>query len=233
MAKKGQSTILSDNAQLDKQTIEDSDSRKAVGGDLEQLRDILFGNQARSTEERLNRLERSLDTSRQELNDLFTERLNWLRESSSEELAKLHSKIVDQLNRQDEKQAGLLRQTQSDLDTKHDQQAAGLASVKKEFVASLEQLSTDFNQQLNQTQKELGEQLERLGADIRNRLQANQEESRQRDADLRQEFLALGSWLDDKKASRHDLGQMLIDVGHSLRHEQTSSMENSENEQSR
>ena len=33
------------------------------------------------------------------------------------------------------------------------------------------------------------------------------------------ELLTLSAWLDDKKASRHDLGQMLAEVGQTLQKE--------------
>jgi hypothetical protein len=43
-----------------------------------------------------------------------------------------------------------------------------------------------------------------------------EEATRQRDDDLRAELLTLNAWLDDKKASRHDLGRMLEDMAQKL-----------------
>lgn len=230
MGKKRQNTALEKDAQTEEGKINQSNTPPGPGGQLEQLRDILYGNQARSTDERLNRLERSLDSTRQQLNDTFTERLDALRESSQTELSKSQAKFVELLDKQADKHAGQLVKTQTEFDDKLAQQMVDLESTRKEFTSALEQLSADFVQKLNQTQKELSEQLDKLGVEIRDRMQANQEESRQRDDDLRREFLSLGAWLDDKKASRHDLGQMLTEIGQLLQQEKASSTDNLENE---
>ena len=45
----------------------------------------------------------------------------------------------------------------------------------------------------------------------------------ERDENLRQELLAMAASLDNKKASRQDLGQMLVELGVRLRQESDNS----------
>jgi len=80
-------------------------------------------------------------------------------------------------------------------------------------------LATDLLTQLRTTQKELGDRIDRVNAEYSERVRTLQAETRQRDDSLRQELLTLASSLEDKKASRHDLGQMLMELGQRLRSE--------------
>ena len=50
----------------------------SMGSELERLRDILFGSQTRSTEQRLNDLESQLETMRREFTDMFNEKVDGL-----------------------------------------------------------------------------------------------------------------------------------------------------------
>ncbi len=200
------------------------------GSDLDQLRDILYGNQARTVDERLNRLERQLDSTRQQLTDSFGEQLDTLRKSYQEQLAALRKELVDSADKQDKKQSEQVQETQVEFDAKLKQQLAMLETAKNDFSAAIEQLSTEFDRKLGQAQKEIKEQVEKLGSEFRERLHTYQEESRQRDTDLRLEFMALGAWLDDKKASRHDLGHMLMEVGQLLQQEKEPLMDDSKKE---
>ncbi|HRO91568.1 MAG TPA: hypothetical protein PLC06_13810, partial [Promineifilum sp.] len=45
------------------------------------------------------------------------------------------------------------------------------------------------------------------------RFRTLEEDARRRDDDLRAELLTVSAWLEDKKTSRHDLGQMLEEIG--------------------
>ncbi|MBN1449687.1 MAG: hypothetical protein JW963_01615 [Anaerolineales bacterium] len=117
--------------------------------ELERLRDILFGSQARTIETRLNDLEVEID-----------EKFESLSLSSS-------------------------------------------AKYKK--------LAADFQSQLHSVQKELEE--------LEERTRILQSESRERDDNLREEFLNLITSLESKKASRQELGQMLEELGIRLKND--------------
>ena len=80
-------------------------------------------------------------------------------------------------------------------------------------------MATDLLTQLRTTQKELGDRIDRVNAEYSERVRTLQAETRQRDDSLRQELLTLASSLEDKKTSRHDLGQMLMELGQRLRSE--------------
>ena len=103
--------------------------------ELERLRDILFGSQARTIETRLNELEVEID----------------------------------------------------------------------EKSTKYKKLAADLQNQLHSVRKELAELAERT--------RIVQSESRERDDSLREEFFNLIASLESKKASRQELGQMLVDLG--------------------
>jgi len=67
----------------------------------------------------------------------------------------------------------------------------------------------------------LGNRIDKLSEDLPAQIRSLQTESRQRDDAQRQELLALASSLDDKKTSRYDLSQMLVELGQRLRNEKT------------
>jgi len=67
----------------------------------------------------------------------------------------------------------------------------------------------------------LGDRIDKLSEDLPAQIRSLQTESRQRDDAQRQELLALASSLDDKKTSRYDLSQMLVELGQRLRNEKT------------
>lgn len=158
-----------------------------TSNDLEQLRAILYGNQARATEKRMTDLEARLETVRQELNDSITERVSSAAGSSASELAKTRQELSDQLARQQ----------------------ADSAAQNKAWEERLDRLSTDLN-------KKLDHQINKL----RQRLDDFRAETRQRNDDLRQEMLALGALLDNQKAGRAELGQLLVELGQQLQNNQ-------------
>ena len=146
------------------------------GNDLDQLRSILFGNQVRAIEKRLNDLEMYLETVRREINQHFDDRLDGLAETTS----------------------------------------ANLDKTEKEFNDRLTKLEADFRKQLQNTQKELSQQIEKQSVDFQRKLLDFQTEARQRDDDLRIELLALGAMLDNQKAGRAELAQMLLQMSEEL-----------------
>jgi hypothetical protein len=174
-----------------------------MSGDLETLRDILFGNQARATEDRLDQLERQLAAARRDLQESFTKRLDALTEKSSSQLGTAREELSQRLAKQDS------------------QQGEQLKATREELAASIKQLGDQLREELQLNFRQLNEQLEASNVELSERLLAAQEEARQRNGDLRQELLTLSAWLDDKKASRHDLGQMLLNIGQQLQQETT------------
>jgi hypothetical protein len=80
----------------------------------------------------------------------------------------------------------------------------------------IDQLSADLHDLIENARRTLESRLDRMQEDASERLRLLEEEARQRDDDLRAELLTLSAWLDDKKASRHDLGRMLEEIAQRL-----------------
>ncbi|MDK0545403.1 hypothetical protein P6O83_15840, partial [Clostridium perfringens] len=73
----------------------------------------------------------------------------------------------------------------------------------------IEQMSADMHELMETTRHALEARLDRMQQDINERFRVLEEDARRRDDDLRSELLTVSAWLEDKKTSRHDLGQML------------------------
>lgn len=133
-----------------------------TGNDLDQLRNILYGNQARATENRLDELEIRLEDVNKELNNSLKKKFDSLTNSTNDQF-----------------------------------------KTVQEMIAKT---NTEFSQRLEQQINNLSKQLSDFKA-----------ESRQRDADVRQEMLALGAMLDKQKTGRLELGDLLINLGQQLK----------------
>ena len=158
-----------------------------ASSDLESLRGILFGNQAKAVNRRLDDLESRGEESHLALTNLVNEKINSLASGSSQDLTVARKELV------------------SRIDQNH-----------KELTDKISDLATDFQSQLRVAQKELTEHLTQLNAEQIERARAVQVEARQQNDELRQELLTLTAWLDDKKTTRLDLGILLAEIGERL-----------------
>lgn len=138
-----------------------SEPKIDMGNDLDQLRNILYGNQARATEQRLDDLEARLEDVNQELKNSLKDQVTTLSGSTDQQFKAVEEKLA--------------------------------------------QTNTNLNQRLDQQISDLRKQLTDFRA-----------ESRQRDADLRQEMLTLGAMLDKQKTGRSELGELLVELGQQL-----------------
>ncbi len=191
-----------------------------VDSELSRLQEILYGNQARATEQRLNDLEQRLEAVRRELDDTIHAKIGKLESATQDNLTKARKALTAEIEKQATRQAADLSEAQRDwgdrLSRQEKTQTTLLREVQQELMAALDALRQELVEQIQGTKSELSDRVDRLGADQSNRLLAFQNEARQRDEDLRQELLTLSAWLDDKKTSRHDLGQMLVAMGQNL-----------------
>ncbi len=196
--------------------------------ELGRLRDILFGSQSRTIEKRLADLEVGLQATRRELTELFNDKLERVSGTAASQLAETRAEFNRKLESQGSEQTSQLRAAQKDLAERFDRQStdqtAQLRAAQKELSDRLDRLEADFVGQLRTTRKELDDQIEKMGVDQSERLRGLQTEARQRDDSLRQELLDLAASLDNKKTSRQDLGQMLIELGLRLRRDSDASL---------
>ena len=186
-------------------------------GELERLRDILFGSQTRLLETRLNDLEVDFEETRREMAATLNEKLEALSGSSSVKLETTQKELSGRFDAQVADHAAKLRSVQKELserlDKIADEQSAQLRDVKKELSDNHEKLAADFLRQLRSVQKELNERIDKVNSELTERTRNLQSETRQRGDSLREEFLGLTASLENKKTSRQDLGQMLVELG--------------------
>lgn len=159
----------------------------ASAGELEVLRDLIFGNQARDFSRRISDLDGRLEVVRRELKSE--------QESRAQTVAKT---AADQT-------AALRKETTSRLDK--EVQIIG---------ERLDALAGQLQDQMASVQHTIEARLDRMQADASERLRLLEEDARQRDDDLRAELLTVSAWLEDKKTSRETLGRMLEEMGQRL-----------------
>jgi DNA anti-recombination protein RmuC len=186
----------------EKQSAKTSDSSSGnssslEGTDLDQLRHILFGNQSRAIEERLDELEMRLETVRREARDELKKEAAASRQTNEQNRADLSQRI--------DKEAGILADTRKELQALQRSIAEEMGQMKRELLEALSEQSNSLKNDFDGVREDLIE-----------RLLAKQIESRQRDDALRRELLALSAWLDNSKTSRMQLGEMLMHVGQQL-----------------
>jgi hypothetical protein len=195
--------------------------------ELGRLRDILFGSQTRTIEKRLSDLETGLQTLRREIHDTFNEKIEALSIFTSAQLSETRNELNRKIEALDSEQSLQLKTRQKELleriENQSIEQTTQLRAVQKELAEGVDKLAVDFMQQLRGTKKELSDHTEKLGAEQTERIRNLQIETRQRDDNLRQELLAIADSLENKKTSRQDLGQMLVELGIRLRRESDSS----------
>ncbi|MBK8619644.1 MAG: hypothetical protein IPN96_21675 [Anaerolineales bacterium] len=200
-----------------------SESSEPTADELGRLRDILFGSQSRTLEKRLSDLETGLRSSRQEITNLLQDQVGALSESTNTQLMETRREFNEKLDKQGIDHTTQLRAAQKDLSERLDkqaaEQAAQLQAVQKLLTDNLENFAADILRQLRETHKELSDRLDKQATEQTERARNLQSEARQRDDNLRQELLSMAASLDNKKASRQDLGQMLMELGLRLRQE--------------
>jgi uncharacterized phage infection (PIP) family protein YhgE len=194
--------------------------------ELGRLRDILFGSQTRTTEKRLSDLETGLQAARRELSDALHDKIDAASGSSFTQLSEARNEFNRKLEAQGTDQVSQLRAVQKDLaerlEKQNTEQTAQTRATHKELSDGLDRLQADFVRQLRAAQKELSDQIAKLSDEQAERMRSLQAETRQRDDTLRQELLAMAASIENKKTSRQDLGQMLVEMGLRLRRDSDS-----------
>ncbi len=192
----------------------DNGGTQIDGGDLDTLRDILFGPQVQETDSRLGVLEKKLLQTRKELSASIAEEVGSLRDTSNAQLEAARQELVWQLEKQNNEQTSQLRTQQ------------------EEQKIALDKLSVDLNEKLSAAQQKLGEKIDDLSNSLSEQLMEMQADFRQRDDDLRQQMLTVSAWLDERKTSREDLSALLIAMGGELQKSKKSRIIDMGNEES-
>lgn len=196
------------------------DSAPLIGAELERLREILYGSQARSLEHRLSQLKGQLETIQQALTDTFNERISTLETHVTNNVRQVQQNFGTQIEEHASEQSASLRSTHqsftSQLDKQNLDRLTELRALQRDLNERLDKHTTDFFGQLRALQNQLDERLENLNTTHNEHWRTLQAESRQRNEHLRQELLSLAAALEHHKISRHELGRMLQEVGQRL-----------------
>ena len=159
--------------------------------ELERLRDILYGQQARSTEERLKALSDRLEKIKAEM----SARIDALDNQLTARLEALQAELTERLENQ------------------QSSQSQATEANRKALAAQLSQLHADATAQISGVQKSL----EKSNAELLNLIQSLQAASRDADAEL----AALINLLEDNKISRQTFSQMLVELAERLAQQPT------------
>ncbi len=153
-------------------------------GELEVLRDLIFGNQARDFAHRITDLDGRLETVRRELKSEQDSRAQSVAKTATDQTVALRKEANSRID----KEVQIIGER-------------------------LEQMTADLRELVETSNHTLESRLDRMQQDINEHFRVLEEGTRRRDDDLRAELLAVSAWLEDRKTSRHDLGQMLEEIG--------------------
>ena len=153
-------------------------------GELEVLRDLIFGNQARDFAHRITDLDGRLETVRRELRSEQDSRAQSVAKTASDQTVALRKEANSRIDKE--------------------------VQIIGERI---EQMSADLRELVETSSQALESRLDRMQQDVSEHFRVLEEGTRRRDDDLRAELLAVSAWLEDRKTSRHDLGQMLEEIG--------------------
>jgi len=195
----------------------------AMTNELERVRDLLFGKQTKSLENRLAGLENLITDLRRELTSLVESRFAELDKSFSSRLEALRKDALEYTDRQAAKLQAESQSIKQSLTERVDQQEKDqiekLRSAQRALSERIDTLTADSNAELKKTQQELSSRIEALNMEQSARIEHLQQETSQRDDALRDELLALGNALGDQKVSRREMTQLLAELARRLQGE--------------
>jgi hypothetical protein len=198
-----------------------NDTIEPESNDLVRLRDMLYGNQVRESDTRMGELEKRIESVRATLQEDLTSRFDSLSQSSSNGISDLRTQINEQLDQRFNDSSNALRATRRDITEQVEKleqtQNTQISSLRREINSSIDAMKRELLSQMQQDRRELANRLDQISSEQANRILSVDTEGRLRDDVLRQELLTLSGYLDDKKTSRNDLAQLLVDMGESLK----------------
>jgi len=198
-----------------------------LAGELERVRDLLFGKQTKATEERLAGLENQLQDVRRELTGLLEARFSELNKSFSSQLEALRKELLERSDQQAAKQGADIQSIKQSLtervDLQEKEQTEKLRTAQRTLSERIDSLVTDSNAQLKKTHQEISARIETLNTEQVGRINNLQQETSQRDDALRKELIALGDALGNQKVSRREMTQLLVELAHRLQGDEPKS----------
>jgi phenylalanyl-tRNA synthetase alpha subunit len=160
-------------------------------GNIDQIRDIIFGAQLREYNSRFEKIESDIVATQDELRDRISEVKNALTSEMRVAIESLEKKIKTLQTSSEEERQDLRQQVDR---------------TYRKTTANFDKLSTDLEDSTNSLRDELNETREKLQEDVRSLRTYIQEE-------LDRRLTALG----DMKVSRDDMAEILFELGMRLK----------------
>ncbi len=155
------STITKKNAKLD------ATMSQSHNGNIDQVREILFGSQLRAQEESLAELEARLELEQKNLNQLFNDRLDYIESFFKEEMHSLKQLITGEIESRSvmEKRVDNAIDQQrlaaeADLKAVNESLSQADANMQETFSNQIKGLDTQLNKTITEATKSIEEQLE-------------------------------------------------------------------------
>ncbi len=155
------STITKKNAKLD------ATMSQSQNGNIDQVREILFGSQLRAQEESLAELEARLELEQKNLNQLFNDRLDYIESFFKEEMHSLKQLITGEIESRSvmEKRVDNAIDQQrlaaeADLKAVNESLSQADANMQETFSNQIKGLDTQLNKTITEATKSIEEQLE-------------------------------------------------------------------------
>lgn len=195
-----------------------------VSGELERVRDLLFGKQTKATDEKLIQLENRIEDVNRTLTNLMEERFRELNKSFSSQIEALRKELTEYTDQQATKSQSNLQSTKQLLteriDAQEKDQTEKVRSAQRSLSERIDSLANETSTQLKNAQQELSSRIETVNTEQSERTNNLQAESSQRDDALRNELIALGKTLGNQKVSRREMTQLLAELAQRLQNEE-------------
>jgi hypothetical protein len=151
--------------------------------ELERVRDIIFGSQMRVYEQQFKRMTGKLELLGKQLEDMQAD----LEKQQADHEARAHKLQEETGQRQAELERNLAKQ---------------MGQLEESFQEQSAQLRDEITNRLSQQDESLAAQTRELASDLR-----------KQSGELRKEFMSAVESLEGDKTSRHDLGDLLMEMG--------------------
>lgn len=198
-----------------------------MAGELERVRDLLFGRQVKAQDTRLINLENQIQAVRKDLTETLNERFSTLNQSLTGQVEALRKDLNARLDQQGTRQQADLQSAQKAfgerIDLQEKDQTEKLRTAQRTLSDRIDAFSSDVTSQMRAMQDELSGRTEAAAAELTSRIDALQQETRVTDNKLREELLALSGALGSQKISRREMTQLLVELAHRLQNEDTKS----------
>ena len=188
--------------------------------ELDNLRNILYGDQVKVTEERLGDLSSRVDRLQKELTSQIRNGLQELQTNTDAQIVNLRKELGEEIATQSDQNASnqqtLKRKQDEKLNKQDKSQRTELRSLQKNLTEKIDSLSNQLQTKTTSLEKSLSTHIKHQKDEHEKMLNTLEANSQKEFDELKKDLMALASRLETNKASRTDLSTLLIELGHRL-----------------